>query len=70
MAARELIQVVNLELKLCLSPGFEPQGGRTFDLVCENMNQKVFNSRERPAGWVSTIRCESTREETPEIFSR
>ena len=34
--------VVNLEfyLLLCLSPGFEPQVGRTLDFICKNKNQK------------------------------
>ena len=31
-----VVQVVNLEIYLCLSPGFEPQVGRTFDFICEN----------------------------------
>ena len=28
-----LVQVVNLEFQLCLSPGFEPQMSRTFDFI-------------------------------------
>ena len=35
-----VIQVVNLELYLCLSPGIEPQVGRTFDFICKNISQK------------------------------
>ena len=28
---------------LCLSPGFEPQVGRTFGFICKNKNKKGFN---------------------------
>ena len=32
-----------LEFYLCLSAGFEPQVGRTFDFICKNKNKKGFN---------------------------
>ena len=35
-----VVQVVNLEFCLCLSPGFEPQVGRTLDFICKNKSQK------------------------------
>ena len=35
-----VVQVVNLEFYLCLSPGFEPQVGRTFDFICKKINIK------------------------------
>ena len=35
-----VVEVVNLESCLCLSPGFEPQAGRTFDFICKNKNKK------------------------------
>ena len=35
-----VVQVVNLEFYLCLSPWFEPQVGRTFDFICKNKNKK------------------------------
>ena len=38
-----VVQVVNLKFHLCLSPGFEPQVGRTFDFICKNKNKKEFN---------------------------
>ena len=31
-----VVQVVKLEFYLCLSAGFEPQVGRTFDFICKN----------------------------------
>ena len=39
-----VVQVVNLEFYFSvLSPGFEPQVGRTFDSICKNKNKKGFN---------------------------
>ena len=35
-----VVQVVNLEFYLCLSRGFEPQVGRTFDFIYKNKNKK------------------------------
>ena len=35
-----VVQVVNLEFCLCLSPRFEPQVGRTFDFICKNKDKK------------------------------
>ena len=35
-----VVQVFNLEFYLCLSPGFEPQVGRTFDFICKNKTKK------------------------------
>ena len=37
-----VVQVVNLEFYLCLSPGFEPQVGRTNDFICKH-KKKGFN---------------------------
>ena len=35
-----VVQVVNLEFHLCLSPGFEPQVGRTIDFIWKNKIKK------------------------------
>ena len=35
-----VVQVVNIEFYLCLSSGFEPQVGRTFDFISKNKNKK------------------------------
>ena len=39
-----VVQVVTLEFYLCLSPGFEPQVGRTFDFIyLQKYKLKGFN---------------------------
>ena len=35
-----VVQVVNLEVCLCLGPWFEPQVGRTFDFICKKKTKK------------------------------
>ena len=35
-----VVQVVSLEFYVCLSPGFEPQVGGTFDFIRKNKNTK------------------------------
>ena len=40
MPVAPVVQVVNLEFYLCLSPGFEPQVGRTLTLFAKIKNKK------------------------------
>ena len=66
-----VVQVVNLEVCLCLSPGFEPQVGRTFDFIFARIKIKRIQLLRAPCsvGWNNSMRV-STREEKAEIFSR